>query len=225
MISAGTILRNIALRQRQSEVAQIIDLPDNERAAAVDALSRVKADAKVDVAVLIATLRKEAQDRASAAAARAPDLLGVFNFGLSLMTQGELERMRDDLRARVDAGSGDQPLLPSTPGAMITDRHRLAIPSAPVEQPDELDDDELDDEPRAAVRRVRSRRHRQQASPAASARKPFFIGPRLLGVGDPDRPYGMSIDYNRHAAHFDPPWLLPDEETHDVAIETRADAY
>ena len=97
-----------------------------------------------------------------------------------------------------------------------------------------------DEPPRRSIPRARSRRaldavagaraldapapaKRAKTAPRAVAR-PFspgfpggparasYLGPRLLGPDDPNRPFGASIDFDPYYEPSRPPWLLADDD-------------
>ncbi|HZJ13198.1 MAG TPA: hypothetical protein VFD26_11240, partial [Methyloceanibacter sp.] len=98
--TAGHLLRQIATRQQQADAARVADLAAAERTAVVAALERVSPRARVDVSVLIETVRTEVRARAEAEAARRQrdggDVLAALNYQLSLISRGELADMRDE---------------------------------------------------------------------------------------------------------------------------------
>lgn len=228
--TAASLLRQLDAHRTQVQITALTGLDAVAQAEVRRALRGVKGSARIDVDLLIGSVRRDIAERAEREAQREPDVLGILQYRLSLMTQGELVEMRDDLRARVAAGEGDQPLVPAITHA-----------SVPVGGDDDLDDeldDEADDPPRRrSIQRIPSRRaaasSRSPRDPANPAQKQEqrvssrisrslagFLGPRLLGPGADLDPYYVPMP---------PPWLLPDEEPDaekaDVAIEARADAY
>ena len=63
--TAGAILREIDRRQYQASIADLYNIADADRDAVVLALGGVPRNARIDIAVLVATLRREAAERAA----------------------------------------------------------------------------------------------------------------------------------------------------------------
>jgi hypothetical protein len=221
--TAALIIRDLDRRQLLREMDVLGGLDDVASDAVRHALSAVPRSAKIDVRLLVDSVRRNVAEGAERKAQSEPDPLGILRYRLTLASSDQLESLRDDLRTEREPSVALETIMARLD--RIADR--LAIPNA-VDEPDEEPDDEP---PRRSIPRIRSRRAAQESSapaPAKRRERSIFIGPRLLGPGADDRPYGMSVDYNPRAWCPDPPWLLPDEsdeEKADVAIETRADAY
>lgn len=154
--TAAQILRSLDRHRVQAQFASLADLDDAGHDAVRRALSAVPAGSRIDVDILIASVRADVVRRAEAEAAKRAEVnpLGILKYRLSLMSKGELGAMRDELRAKVDAGEGDQPFEPGTPGALLMDRlggiaARLHAHTADVE-PDDVEDE---DKPRPPRRR------------------------------------------------------------------------
>lgn len=98
--TAGSLLRQIAARQRQADAARIADLSDAERAAVVAALEKVPSRSRVDVGRLITSVRREVADHIAASKPE-PNLAGIFRYQLSLMSYEALVRLRDELRVKL----------------------------------------------------------------------------------------------------------------------------
>ncbi len=232
--TAGTILRELDRRSYQANLSALGDIADEDRDAVVRALSGVSPKARVDVGLLIETLRNEAQERAEAEAERLKADADPWRYELLLKSPEELLALRADLKRRVDAGEGDQPFRPGSPGAEIMDRlngiaSRLHAPG--VEQPDPGLDDRPP--PRPKVRRLASRRLAQSAPEAADALEPAHPAPahaepasarvpgrpesrlsRLLGPRAFINGEDIGSDY---VEPFAPPWIIPDQDQHDAA--------
>ena len=163
MITAAEALRNVIWRRRTAALNRLAELSYAATDAVITTLERLPPDAQVNLARLIDEARKAAAERA--ASRNQPSALGIFQYGLQFMSTAELERLRDDLRARVEAGEGNQPYyvpnarsLPPFPTPAET-----ADDADPDDELDEADDlpDEQPEQPRAGARSaVRSGAHR-----------------------------------------------------------------
>lgn len=217
--TAGALLRELDRRQYQAHLSALGDVADADREAVTRALKQVPRNARVDVAILIETLQKEAAARAEAKAARQPDVLGILNYQMSLISKGELTGLRDGLRARVEAGQGDQPFAPGSAGASIMSRlDSIRSRLADVEPDPDLDDDYEDAKPRRGVPRIRSRRVAGESPVQAGTSTPPRPRTRVNGAPRASahllfgRAFDAYGDITPHEPDFPPPWLIADDE-------------
>ena len=233
--TASTALRQIGRRASQLTVAPLSGLDQREIAAVTRELTSVPRGARVDVALLVADVRDRQRARAEAEAARRRADADPWHYELLLKAPEQLAALRDELKRRVDAGEGDRPFRPGSPGATIMARlgdirTRLGAHA----EPDELDDEAADDDPkpRRQVARRRLRKKAQDADlppvadhvPAVAEVRPERPrsgphGPRK----SPARPLlfgrafvdGEEIGEPAFDPPMRPPWLIdqPDQET------------
>lgn len=213
--TANQILRSLDRHRAQAQFASLADLDAAHSDAVRRALSAVRPTSRIDVPKLLDSVRRDLAERAERDAQSEPDAAGILRYRLMLMSEGELTGLRDDLRTRVAAGEGDQPFEPGSAGALILSR--IDGIATRLRAHDDVEPDvEPDPEPRRSIPRRRPARTTQEATAPAEARAPVerearssgprkrsarpFLGPRLLGPGDPDRPYGMSVDYDPRAS-------------------------
>lgn len=208
--TAREVLRSLDRRQQAEQIESLAALDSVHQAEARRALRAVKGAARIDLPVLIESVRRSVAERAAAEAASKPPAQ-PWRWAFSAL-------MSDDQRQtfeRLVAAGGDPDLAASTalatgPRYGIAGLGAARVYDNDIEPDEELDDLDDDDAP---PRRQVKRRRLVRAEPRKPEREPreFYLGPRLLGPGDPDRRFGESIDFDRHHEPMTPPWLLPDE--------------
>jgi hypothetical protein len=234
--TAALIIRDLDRRQLLRQMDVLGGLDDVASDAVRHALSAVPRSAKIDVHLLVDSVRRSIAARAEAEAANGNAWRYELELRIAAATSGDLHRLKDELqdareRGEDDAGPIMRQFLDRLAGIAARLRETTPAPAHTTAHA-EPDAEPDDDEPaRPRIPRVRSRtaahgEQRTSARPKA-ATGPILCG-RLLGVGDDRRPFGASIDYSPSYQHFDPPWLIKDEseeEKDDEFTSTRADAY
>lgn len=205
---ASEVLRALARHEKATKMQSLAHLDAAARAEVKRALLVLKPTARVDVAVLVSTIRSRV-DRPSRDEVVASIEGRLRAIAERLIESGETDDGSEASRvAMAMFGPG-----PTKPKSIPRVRSRRAgeTPDSPPDRADPAP---------TAVERASGR-------PRAVARASmpgFFAGPRLLGPG---------IDCDPRAHAFSPPWLLdpgddeePDEEILDDGIvdEARADA-
>lgn len=195
--TAGNLLRRIVARQRQADAARIADLADAERVAVVAALERVSPRARIDVSVLITSVRTEVVKRAEAerAASCANPACAPARFEAWIRAQG---------------------WRPS----LATARKCAAEPD---EEPDNEDDDEQQPERRRGrVRRRRPRTYTEEPDAAEIAPPPADASTYSTASLRPCRRLFGSRAFGPDGAltpepvdDFPPPWVLPPDPDED----------
>lgn len=249
-ITAAGILRQLDAHWLGAQMAALAALDTAHQAEVRRELRAVRPSARIDLGVLVESVKAQVQARAEADAERlaksAPMM--ALRYRLSLLSEGRLKELRAHLREAEARGEVSVDFGPGSVAAAILERldtiaERLY--TADDVQPDAEPDDEAPPKRRRGVPRRRLSRPvvAAEAEPAPAeaqlparrqppvggrrkreAERSTFLGPRLLGPGDPDRPFGAPIDYDRSAWSPRPPWLLseddgddePDEEIEDV---------
>lgn len=171
--TARTILRDLNRRRAQAQIATLGDLDDDAHDAVRRALSAVPANARIDLPLLIESVRRDIAARAEAEAerARANSPLKSLRYRLSLISEGRLTELRDHLKQIEARGEKTVDFGPGSPGAAILAKldciaARLSKPTG-TDATSKLDRaldqlDGIDDAPapsqRRGVPRVRSKR-------------------------------------------------------------------
>jgi hypothetical protein len=218
MPTVGHILKELDRRRFANGMAALADIADHDRDLVTQALARAPKSARVDVGVLVETLRKEAHERAEAESARRSAEAEPWKYELLLKSPAELVAMRDDLKRRVEAGEGGQPFRPGARTMSHSRAHHV-----------EPDPDPDDDEPsvrrkvlRGIPRRLRPQSALEEPSAATEAPGPASPGtrssrPQSRQAG-PKRRFGVKafVEYGSLAPEPvdfpNPPWLLPPDD-------------
>ncbi len=192
-VTVGHILKELDRRNFVNGMAALADIAERNRDLVTQALARAPKSAKVDVAILVATLEKEALARTEEERRRNPP--EPWRYAITLMDKPELDEFRrlvesqqvepNEAARRVMRGSIERRLAGVRAGL-------IAHGEAVEPDPDELDDDEP--APRPKVRRLASR---SEGGPeAADAPKSAQPAPARAGSasarvpGRPRRPFG-----------------------------------
>lgn len=225
-LTAAGVLRALDRQRTQQHVAALADLDRREHDAVAEALEGVSPKAKIDIGLLVQTVRNKLQRRDAAEAERrqhtGADILGALRYGWSLKPLHELKAIRAELAARLDAGETQ------------IDARTLAQIGAhtkPAAGTDIEPDPDLDDNPprrRGGVRRLRLR-EQPERSEDALASVPATDPPastrtrsaprnrrfsRLLG----NRTFADGYDLTPEPVEFEtPPWIISDDDEQDTA--------
>ncbi len=227
MPTVGHILRELDRRRFVNGMSALADLATRHADLVTRALARAPRNAKVDLAIFVSTLEKEAAERAAAEAAARPPAEPWRYAAVALMDQRQLA----EFKRLVEGGTE-----PDAAARQVMQDAIMARLGAPAVEPDAEPDEDLDDNAHArrrrGVRRYIPRRLRTQsvedeseALPArVAAPKPRtrvsnslsrsggrHYGPRAFDEFGPLTPEPVE--------HFPPPWLLPPEsdEERDAA--------
>lgn len=221
--TAQAIIKALERQRFQSDMGQLAALDSTHSEAVRTALSAVPGKSKIDVRVLLESVRRNVADRA---AKHPPG--EAWRYAITLMDDGQLGEFKRLVRDGTDPNEA----------ASRAKQCNRALPAPPSTAIDDAEPDDFDEdgEPEPKRRRSIPRRRLLRAERKPKAKKPeaarVFIGGRLLSPGDPDRPFGQSLDRDSRAASFKPPWLLsdggedelPDEEIEDDDVEPRVSA-
>lgn len=214
--TAASLLKAVAANKRQTDAARIADLADAEREAVVAALSGVKPNAKIDVAVLIA----ETRDRLAEAEARKPEA-EPWRYAITLMAPAQLSTFRRLVQAGddPDAAATEAMATPAdwpdaAPAFAYADEEATSDLDRALDDLDDLDEDDEPTKPkRGPLKRVRSRREPEPPPVKAKAKRkpqpePLRLGPRAF-----DEAGALGPDPTFRA--WPPPWLLDPEPADD----------
>jgi hypothetical protein len=226
-VTAAHILRQLDAHRIGAQMSALAALDSVHQDEVRRALSRVKRGARIDLPVLIATVKRELLDRST---------------GMPPTERAEFQQfVRDDL-ARWRAECDQRGVTPGEPAAygLMLQMQTAAAPPSIKRYDDDLDldddlDDDIDEKPRQRSKERRKPKRRSlprrkllrlEKRPRREPEQPSrYFGPRLFGVGADDRPYGRPVDYSPNYEHFDPPWLLsageddePDRENDDERV-------
>ena len=157
-LTAAAVQSALAKRRTANALDALADLDEREHEAVADALATVKSSARVDVRVLVATVRAQLRRRDEAEAERRQvdggAALSAMRYQITLATRDELEHMRDRLRAAADRGEERVP-WPFPPGSNHAAFAARIDAIAANLRPDDVepDPDPDDDEPARPRRR------------------------------------------------------------------------
>lgn len=194
-ITAAAILKDLDRRTQAREMEALAQLDQTHAEAVRQALGSLKPRATIDVRLLVSDVR------ARVAAAKVGDGSNAWRYGITLLSDAELKRLRDQLRGgRVAGGRGDE--LYRRAGIPV---HMPAYAYVGDAEPDEEPDEDFDGEPkrRRPIKRLRSRRLVSTKRKSKPKPEPFILGGRAFdehGALGPDPSYRP----------LRPPWLLSD---------------
>jgi hypothetical protein len=228
--TAAAIMKALERHKFQNDVSMLADLDDAHHDAVRQALSGIAPRSRIDVRLLVADVRRYVSE-AEAARRANPNLRGIFEYGLSVMDDAGLARLRDELRRRREGGEGGAPFLSGAPGfgsvpgsvfpswgtqppagpqtlpASRVDSLRCVADAEPDPDPD--DESDTPRRRRGVARYVPLALSRAAKPRPAPAPQPYF-GPTLFHNG-------VRVGGTAHS--FRPPWVLSDDsetETDDA---------
>lgn len=198
MITANDIRRAMEQRDRASVLAPLDGLTGAERAAVLDALEGTRDGARVNLPRLIERARRKVAD--AEAAGRRHAQPRAFRYYVDHVADiDQLHAMRTALK---DGSSPAEAMAAAiSMGRPEPTPRRIETAPRRAEQPQE---------PRKPVARYRGAKHGLRPRKRREKAAPVLTG-RIIGRGDPDRPRGMSVDWDPSAAHPPPPWEHEEE--------------
>ena len=201
--TARMILKSLDRLCAQAQFAALSTLDEDGRAQVRAALTQANPRARVDITLLVASVR-ERISRPSAAEVQAS--VAARLRAIAERMDGHPPSSPAEVMALEMFPPGDEPKV----GKDFPTKRR-SIPRVPSRRAvDSAAGPDRADPAPAPVRRAKNA-PRPVARPFSRASMPgFYAGPRLLGPGDPGRPYGASEDFDPHHEHFRPPWLIDD---------------
>lgn len=209
-ITARAVLRQLDAHRLGAQMSALAAMTTPEQAEVRRQLAAVRPGARVDLPVLLDSVRRAVAERA---AAERPDPTLAFKYALTCMSDAELADLEADLARRVDDGDGDQPFEPHWPswpdspgsaGASPIPRRRLGRAREPAGRESAPSATTLagtpENPPSAAPRPFRR-----------PVEQPSFVG---FGAAGRDRPYGCpeDADYDAWARPKLPSWLIDEHE-------------
>lgn len=218
--TAAAIIRALERQRHQSDIAQLSELDGAHSEAVRAALFAVPRNARIDVRLLLDSVRRQIAARAEAASRRQPDVMAVLRYGVTLVSEAGLEQLAAHLRSRAAAGATKVDFGPGSVAAEIMSRPDSI--SVRLRASREVERDEIDEpHEKSRTRRVRTRRSRGGTAetaasvPLAPTRRekmhPRVFGPRVVGAGRDRRPFGCPTDvddFDDWRSPRRPPWLV-----------------
>lgn len=226
-VTAATIVRALERQRFQSDLSVLSDLDATHSEAVRAALKGIPSKAKIDLRLLVSAVRSDIAERVAARSATSRDGLSILKYQLSCMSKDELVAMRDQLRARVDAGEGEQPFELGSPGSATINTLapvRSRLPLCDVEPDDETGGDEPEARPmrRRSIQRIRYRRSMEQSEgdpasptpPTQKTRPEQRALPAFMPQSASARPWGcpVGVDYESWKNPQMPAWLISEED-------------
>lgn len=179
--TAAALLRDLDRRQSARQMEMLADLAAREHDAVRQALRGVRGSARVDVAKLMESVRREIAERQEQRPPAQP-----WRWAVELMSPDQRQVFKRLVESCVDADeaareamtTGEQWGIPGL-GTPVMSR---------IDGDDDLDrDDNAEDDAKKRREAVPRKKLMRTERKSKKPEREFFSGPRLLGAGDPER--------------------------------------